>query len=146
LHERAGSYDVLHMHGELLKARCRACHAIADCREEITSHSRCAACGHVGALRPHVVWFGETPLYLDLIAEWLPTADLFVAIGSSGAVYPAAGFVAEARRHGVPTCEINLDPADNAALFDEAVYGLASQSVPDWCQRTLALLDASRRG
>lgn len=146
LHERAGSTEVLHMHGELLKARCLACHAITDCREEITSHSRCVACGQIGGLRPHVVWFGETPLYLDLIGEWLPTADLFVAIGSSGAVYPAAGFVAEARRYGVPTCEINLDPADNASLFDQAIYGLASQCVPDWCASTLASLDSSRGG
>lgn len=145
LHERAGSSDVLHMHGELLKARCLACQAVTACRGEITPHSRCAACGQLGALRPHVVWFGETPFFLDLIAEWLPTADLFVAIGTSGAVYPAAGFVAEARRHGVPTCEINLDPADNATLFDQAFYGPASHSVPDWCARTLAALDATDR-
>lgn len=143
LHERAGSNDVLHMHGELLKARCLACHAIADCREDLSQHSRCAACGGVGALRPHVVWFGETPLFLDLVAEWLPIADLFVAIGTSGAVYPAAGFVAAARRHGVPTCEINLEPADNASLFDQALYGPASDCVPAWCEKILATLDAS---
>ena len=146
LHERAGSSDVLHMHGELLKARCLACQAVTECRGEISSHSRCAACGQIGALRPHVVWFGETPLFLDLIAEWLPTADLFVAIGTSGAVYPAAGFVAEARRHGVTTCEINLDPADNASLFDQAIYGLASHCVPAWCERTLASLEAPPSG
>lgn len=146
LHERAGSSDVLHMHGELLKARCLSCEAITECRAEISPHSRCAACGQIGALRPHVVWFGETPLFLDLIAEWLPTSDLFVAIGTSGAVYPAAGFVAEARRHGVTTCEINLDPADNASLFDQAFYGLASHCVPAWCERTLASLEASPGG
>lgn len=146
LHERAGSSEVLHMHGELLKARCLSCQAVTACRADITLHSRCAACGQIGALRPHVVWFGETPLFLDLIAEWLPTADLFVAIGTSGAVYPAAGFVAEARRHGVSTCEINLDPADNASLFDQAFYGPASHCVPAWCARTLASMDASCRG
>jgi len=143
LHERAGSSDVLHMHGELLKARCLACQAVTACRGQITPHSRCAACGQLGALRPHVVWFGETPFFLDLIAEWLPTADLFVAIGTSGAVYPAAGFVAVAHRHGVPTCEINLEPADNASLFDQAFYGPASQCVPDWCAGMLESLDAS---
>lgn len=144
LHERAGSLDVLHIHGELLKARCLACQAVSDCRKDITPLSQCVACRQIGVLRPHVVWFGETPLFLDLIAEWLPTADLFVAIGTSGAVYPAAGLVTEARRHGVATCELNLDPADNASVFDEAFYGLASECVPAWCARTLASLDTAR--
>jgi NAD-dependent deacetylase len=83
-------------------------------------------------LRPHVVWFGEMPLALDLIDRVLRKADLFVAIGTSGAVYPAAGLVAEARAYGLRTCEINHEAADNAGLFDEQRLGPASETVPAW--------------
>jgi NAD-dependent deacetylase len=84
-----------------------------------------------------VVWFGEMPLALDLIDHALRKADLFVAVGTSGAVYPAAGFVAEARAYGLPTCEINLEAADNADLFDEQRLGSASDTVPQWVQEIL---------
>ena len=90
-----------------------------------------------GGLRPHVVWFGEMPFHLDDIERAMRSADLFVAIGTSGAVYPAAGFVAEARAYGVPTCEINLEAADNAFCFDEARYGPASETVPAWVEELL---------
>jgi NAD-dependent deacetylase len=132
LHERAGSRRVIHMHGELLKARCGACEAVHLWRDDLTVTHACPACGHAGTMRPHVVWFGETPLALDLIDRSLRRADLFVAIGTSGAVYPAAGFVAEARAYGIPTCEINLEAADNADLFDERRLGPASETVPAW--------------
>ncbi len=137
LHERAGSQRVLHMHGELLKARCRNCEAASVWRGDLTVEDACPDCALPGALRPHVVWFGEAPLHLDDIDRALRNADLFVAIGTSGAVYPAAGFVAEARACGVPTCEINLEAADNAYCFDEARYGPASETVPAWVEDVL---------
>jgi NAD-dependent SIR2 family protein deacetylase len=93
---------------------------------------RCPFCERAGAMRPHVVWFGEIPLEMDAIAEKLNQADLFVAIGTSGAVYPAAGFVATARRRGIPTCALNLEPSDNAELFDISRYGRAGEIVPAW--------------
>jgi NAD-dependent deacetylase len=91
----------------------------------------------VGLLRPDVVWFGEMPMHLHAIDHALRRADLFVAIGTSGAVYPAAGFVAEARAAGAATCEINLEAADNAGLFDDARYGPASETVPAWVDDVL---------
>ena len=137
LHERAGSRRVVHMHGELLKARCSACEAVRPWLDDLAVAHACPDCGRTGALRPHVVWFGETPLAMDLIGRALRKADVFVAIGTSGAVYPAAGFVAEARAYGLRTCEINLEAADNAELFDEQRLGTASETVPAWVEEML---------
>jgi len=134
LHERAGSKRVIHMHGELLKARCSACEAVRPWRDDLGVSDVCPHCGRVGTLRPQVVWFGETPLELDVIDWALRQADLFVAIGTSGAVYPAAGFVAEACAYGLRTCEINLEAADNAQLFDEQRLGAASKTIPNWVE------------
>jgi NAD-dependent deacetylase len=138
LHEKAGSRGVIHMHGELLKARCVACGARLGWAQDLTVADACPDCRARGTLRPDVVWFGEMPLHLEAIDRALRCADLFVAIGTSGAVYPAAGFVAEARAAGASTCEINLEAADNAGLFDEARYGPATQTVPAWVERVLA--------
>lgn len=138
LHERAGAGNVIHMHGELLKARCGACGLLHDQREDLTTQDQCPRCGAVGTLRPHVVWFGETPLFMDEIHSALVAADLFVAIGASGSVYPAAGLVEEARRRRVKSCEINLEPSDNAHVFDERRYGAASVVVPAWAEELLA--------
>jgi NAD-dependent protein deacetylase/lipoamidase len=137
LHERAGSKTVIHMHGELLKARCLHCDSVRLWPDDLSPAHVCPDCGRKGGLRPHVVWFGEMPLCLDDIDRALRKADLFVAIGTSGAVYPAAGFVAEARAYGVPTCELNLEAADNADCFDEARYGPASEIVPAWVEEFL---------
>jgi NAD-dependent deacetylase len=134
LHERAGSPRVIHMHGELLKARCGQCGAVRPWLDDLTVMHVCPDCGRAGTMRPHVVWFGEMPLAMDLIDRAMREADLFVAIGTSGAVYPAAGFVAEARAYGLPTCEINLEAADNADLFDEQRLGPASEMVPRWVE------------
>jgi NAD-dependent deacetylase len=134
LHERAGSASVIHMHGELLKARCGRCEAVRPWLDDLTVSHVCPDCGRDGTMRPHVVWFGEMPLAMDLIDRALREADLFVAIGTSGAVYPAAGFVAEARAYGLRTCEINLEAADNADLFDEQRLGPASETVPAWVE------------
>ena len=137
LHERAGSARVMHVHGELLKARCGRCEAVRPWLDDLTVSHACPDCSWVGALRPHVVWFGEMPFAMDLIDRALREADLFVAIGTSGAVYPAAGLVAEARAYGLPTCEINLEAADNADLFDEQRLGRASDTVPAWVEEIL---------
>jgi NAD-dependent deacetylase len=134
LHERAGSASVIHMHGELLKARCGRCEAVRPWLDDLSVLHVCPDCGRAGTMRPHVVWFGEMPLGMDLIDRALREADLFVAIGTSGAVYPAAGFVAEARAYGLRTCEINLEAADNADLFDEQRLGPASETVPAWVE------------
>jgi NAD-dependent deacetylase len=138
LHERAGSKQVIHMHGELLKVRCTACGETMTWREDLSVEVPCPSCRRSGGLRPHVVWFGEMPLEMDAIYDALLAADLFVAIGTSGSVYPAAGFVSEARGHGIRTCEINLEPSDNARQFDEGQYGPASEVVPFWVERILS--------
>jgi len=137
LHERAGSRRVIHMHGELLKARCQHCSSVRLWPDDLTPSAVCHDCGAAGGLRPHVVWFGEMPLHMDAIDRALREAELFVAIGTSGAVYPAAGFVADARAMGLSTCEINLEAADNADLFDQQRYGPASETVPAWVEEVM---------
>ncbi|WP_367872826.1 NAD-dependent deacylase [Luteolibacter sp. Populi] len=132
LHERAGSPEVLHMHGELLKSRCTDCGAVTPCREDIGRSSVCPACGHIDCLRPHVVWFGEMPIGLDEIGAAISRADLFVAIGTSGLVYPAAGFVSWARQAGVRTLEINLEESAGSGTFHETRRGPAGEIVPQW--------------
>lgn len=139
LHEQAGSRRVIHMHGELKKTRCHDCGHVTLADGDLSVELGCAACGRVGGLRPHVVWFGEMPLEMDAIYEALAAADLFVAIGTSGAVYPAAGFVGAARQAGIATVEINLEPSDNAALFDAARYGKASEAAPAWVAEMIAI-------
>lgn len=138
LHEQGGAEGVIHMHGEIGKVRCHDCGDVTLADGELSLHLGCAACGRVGGLRPHVVWFGETPLEMDLIFEKLARSDLFVSIGTSGNVYPAAGFVAAARQARIPTMEINLEPSENAHLFDQARYGKASEAVPAWVDELLA--------
>jgi NAD-dependent deacetylase len=138
LHERGGAEAVVHMHGELLKARCAACEAVHEQCEDLSTESVCPSCGRAGTSRPHVVWFGETPLFMDEIFAALCEATHFVSIGTSGSVYPAAGFVSQARARGVRSCEINLEPSDNAAVFDEKRYGAASDVVPAWVEALLS--------
>jgi NAD-dependent deacetylase len=128
LHDRAGSNKLLHMHGELLMGRCLACEAVQDWPGDMDSSSRCPNCGR-GPMRPHIVWFGEMPLDMDRIHRALGSCDLFVAIGTSGHVYPAAGFV-EAVRPGVRTVELNLEPSLVTSAFQEARVGRATDLVP----------------
>ncbi len=146
LHEKAGSQNVLHMHGELMKVRCNACHQVSEWREDVTPADLCPACHTLGYLRPHVVWFGEMPFHLDEIVEAIELADLFVAIGTSGSVYPAAGFVSEARDLGIRTAEINLEPSDNASVFDDRLYGPATHVVPQWVEELIAGFERHRVG
>lgn len=135
LHERGGSQSVIHMHGELGKVRCTVCEAQKRWTGDLSTDDKCGTCPRVGSLRPHVVWFGEIPLFMDEITDALMRADLFVSIGTSGSVYPAAGFVAEARALGIATMELNLEPSENAYLFTETRYGPAGEIVPAWVAR-----------
>ncbi len=139
LHERAGTRNLIHMHGELLKARCLDSGEVFDWREDLTLESVSPASGRKGALRPHVVWFGEMPLEMERIYEALAACDLFVSIGTSGNVYPAAGFVQEARLGGrAQTVELNLEPSEGASLFHECRHGPAARLVPAFVDELLA--------
>jgi len=138
LHDSAGQKNLIHMHGELLKARCTRCATVAPWLEDIPPDAACPDCGASGTLRPHVVWFGEMPLEMERIYAALADCSLFVAIGTSGQVYPAAGFVREAKAAGARTVELNLEPSEGAGLFDEAVYGPATRTVPEFVARLLA--------
>ena len=138
LHERAGSRNVVHMHGELLKARCLACSGVHEWRGDLAAPHACPGCARPDALRPHVVWFGEMPLQLQAIDHALGRCDLFVAIGTSGSVYPAAGFVEEVRRHGrADTLELNLERSAAGSRFAERREGLATLLVPRWVEELL---------
>ena len=137
LHERAGAEDVLHMHGDLAHAWCTACDSRPAITTDLIGRPACPDCGKVGALRPDVVWFGEMPYQMDRIYAALDGADLFVSIGTSGAVYPAAGFVQEARGAGARCLELNLEPSQGTHMFHEARHGPAGQVVPAWVDEVL---------
>jgi len=137
LHERAGSRRLLHMHGALRSAWCLACEAHVAWDEELSSGPACPACGITGRLRPDIVWFGEMPYEMDRIDAALRRCDLFVSIGTSGAVYPAAGFVQTARYAGARTLEINLDPSLGSVWFEEVRAGRATELVPEWVEEVL---------
>lgn len=136
LHERAGAGRVLHMHGEHLLAWCTACDARSPWRGTLIERPPCPACG-TAALRPDVVWFGEMPYRMEEIHAALHEADLFVSIGTSGAVYPAAGFVRNARELGAATLELNLERSQGSAWFHETRLGPASEIVPEWVEEML---------
>lgn len=137
LHERAGAKRLIHMHGEHLSAWCRACDARSPWREGLSHRPPCPACGEP-ALRPDVVWFGEMPYSMDEIDAALRDCDLFVSIGTSGAVYPAAGYVQTARYVGASTLELNLDPSQGSIMFHECRLGPATELVPAWVDEILA--------
>jgi len=137
LHERAGAKRLLHMHGELLSALCAACGDRQPWQEALPPATGCAGCG-APALRPDIVFFGEMPYGMERIEAAIARADVFVSIGTSGAVYPAAGFVQTARWHGAHTLEMNLEPSAGSHLFDESRMGPASRLVPAWVEAMLA--------
>jgi len=141
LHERAGLTRVWHMHGELLSALCRGCRRRTPWTGDLGDYPPCPHCG-VSELRPDVVWFGEVPYGMDQIQVALASADLFVSVGTSGAVYPAAGFVQYAALHGARTLELNLQPSEGTHHFDEARHGRAGELVPAWVDSLLAGRDA----
>jgi NAD-dependent deacetylase len=138
LHERAGARRLLHMHGELKSAWCLACDSRIPWEGELSSGPPCTACGKAGRLRPDIVWFGEMPYEMERIDRALLDSDLFVSIGTSGAVYPAAGFVQTARYAGARTLELNLEPSLGSVYFHEARTGPAGELVPEWVEEVLA--------
>lgn len=135
LHERGGARAVIHMHGQITRALCAACGARWDASRVMGPRDACPACG-ARAVRPDIVWFGEMPYHMERIAEALAVCDLFVAIGTSGEVYPAAGFVEEAAGFGAETLEINLEPSA-PGRFDRVIAGPATQAVPAWVAEVL---------
>jgi NAD-dependent deacetylase len=137
LHERAGSARLVHMHGELKRARCTGCGAAPRWEGPLADAPPCPACDARGRLRPDIVWFGEMPYELARIEAALATCDLFVSVGTSGAVYPAAGFVEVARSAGARTLELNLDESAISGVFDESRRGAASVLVPAFVQEVL---------
>jgi len=137
LHERAGAKRLLHMHGELKSAWCLACDGRVAWEEELGHGPACPGCGTAGRLRPDIVWFGEMPYEMDRIDRALMKADLFVSIGTSGAVYPAAGFVQAARYCGARTIELNLEPSQGSIFFHETRIGRAGELVPAWVAEVL---------
>ena len=138
LHERAGAKRVLHMHGELLSGWCLACDERFAWAGAMGEEVVCPACAATRQVRPDIVWFGEMPYEMERIEAALRQADLFVSIGTSGAVYPAAGFVQTARYCGARTVEINLEPSQGSVLFDEVRLGKAGVEVPRWVGEVLA--------
>jgi NAD-dependent deacetylase len=139
LHERAGSRNLLHMHGELNKVRCEACDELLIWLDDLSVEQACPACGRNGSLRPHVVWFGEMPLGMAEIYDALDRCGLFVSIGTSGNVYPAASFVSHVRMYRpAHTVELNLEPSTGATLFAERLYGPATEIVPAFVERVLS--------
>ncbi|WP_298610955.1 Sir2 family NAD+-dependent deacetylase [uncultured Thiothrix sp.] len=140
LHERAGSKQLIHMHGELNKIHCKQTGQIYNWNRDLNTTSVCQCCHQAGNLRPHIVWFGEMPLQMEEIYRALMACGLFISIGTSGQVYPAAGFVQIAQQAGARTVELNLDPTSNSALFDESLNGAASQLVPSYVDKLLSSL------
>ncbi|MBB6467021.1 NAD-dependent deacylase [Aminobacter carboxidus] len=138
LHERAGSLRLTHMHGELNKALCAHCGSRHPWHSAMSRASRCPSCQEIGQLRPDVVWFGEMPYRMDEIEEALASCDLFVSVGTSGNVYPAAGFVEQARYAGARTIELNLEPSEGCGLFEQAIHGRATEIVPEFVEHLLA--------
>lgn len=138
LHERAGSQNLIHMHGELNKIHCKRTGRVYNWDQYLSTNSICDCCKQPGNLRPHIVWFGEMPLQMEEIYRALMACGLFISIGTSGQVYPAAGFVQIAQQSGARTVELNLDPTSNSTIFDESLNGPASELVPAYVQQLLA--------
>ncbi|MEM6680704.1 MAG: Sir2 family NAD+-dependent deacetylase [Pseudomonadota bacterium] len=138
LHERGGSKNLLHMHGALKKVRCTVCGAGFEWEDDLTQATQCPSCGAAPALRPDIVWFGEMPHGMRTIEDALARCDLFISIGTSGNVYPAAGFVSMARHYGqAHTLEINLEPSLGASQFHECRHGPAGTLVPVFVDEVL---------
>ena len=138
LHERAGSAQVCHMHGQLTRVLCRNCQAIKEVTEDYSGESVCSSCGLVGVLRPDIVWFGEMPYHMESISDRLQKCDLFIAVGTSGLVYPAAGFVSEALRVGATAVEINKEVSEVSGYFHQQRQGEATREVSRFVEELLA--------
>jgi NAD-dependent deacetylase len=140
LHEAAGSRHMIHMHGELLKAWCRQCDTRMGWAADMSAATPCPHCAKAGGMRPDVVWFGEMPYQMDRLYEAVEGCDLFMSVGTSGNVYPAAGFVAGARAAGAHTVELNLEPSEGVTQFAEAIQGPASRIVPAYVDQLIGHL------
>lgn len=139
LHERGGSNNLIHMHGELRKARCLSCESVHIWEEDIAVGDACPACGEQDALRPHIVWFGEMPFAMNKIDAALARCDLFISIGTSGNVYPAAGFVETINYYGrAHSVELNLEPSLGSRNFAETRHGPATKIVTQYVDELLA--------
>lgn len=138
LHEQGGSKNLLHMHGELLSARCTVSGESFFIDSDFDQTTFCQCCERPNPIRPNIVWFGEVPFHMDAIQQYLRQCDLFVSIGTSGSVYPAAGFVQEATFAGATTVELNLEPSDGSRYFDQGIYGKAGDVVPKFVEEILA--------
>ena len=139
LHEAAGSQNLIHMHGELLKVFCIHCRMGCSWADDLSTDLACPSCDITGGMRPDIVWFGEMPYRMGDIGDALAEADLFISIGTSGNVYPAAGFVAEARANGAHTIELNLEPSEGVSYFAEAIHGPATRIVPAFVDKLLGI-------
>lgn len=137
LHERAGTKNLIHMHGELGKALCTRCRSRLNWKEPLSMFDHCPTCGHTGCLRPDVVWFGESPYHMDIIEEALKRASMYISIGTSGSVYPAAVFVEEAATMGAYTVELNLEPSEISHQFNRTIKGPATEVVPRFVETIL---------
>ena len=138
LHEKGGAKNLIHMHGELLKIRCGNCGHVCVWLEDISLETPCPVCKTSHYLRPHVVWFGEMPFEMGRIDAALTTCDLFLSIGTSGNVYPAAGYVAQIREMGrARSVELNLEPSEGATMFDDCINGPATEIVPAFVDQIL---------
>lgn len=137
LHERAGTKNLLHMHGEVLRVFCASCRHNILWHDDLSVKTACSNCEYAGGVRPDIVWFGEMPYHMERIFEALQDCDLFLAIGTSGHVYPAAGFVQQARAGGAITVEANLEPSHNAHMFHETLAGPATQTLPGFIDELL---------
>lgn len=137
LHDRTKCPNLIHMHGELLKARCSKTENIFIWKERLDKNSICPCCNSSGNLRPHIVWFGEMPLYMKHIFDSLQNCDLFISIGTSAQVYPAAMFFQEAKQYGAKTIELNLEKTPASSHFDITVQGKATEIVPKLVEEIL---------
>lgn len=137
LHERAGSRNLIHMHGELRSVLCSDCGGRHPWLDDLDTGDACPACSMAGGMRPDIVWFGEYPYHMERIWDALARCDLFVSIGTSGHVYPAAQFVQQASRNGARTLELNLERSAGADDFDATIHGCASEIVPQWVEKML---------
>jgi len=137
LHELGGSKNLIHMHGELLKVRCLACLNINSWLSDVNNETICPNCNKINSLRPHIVWFGEMPLHMEKIHQLLNECSIFISIGTSGNVYPAAGFVQLATLAGAISVELNMEPSEGANSFTDTFYGAATQIVPAYVDRLL---------
>lgn len=139
LHERAGSEKLVHMHGELRKARCECCGAVLSWTKDLSSGTRCPACGEIGGMRPHIVWFGEFPFGMETIMNALNGADIFLCIGTSGVVYPAAGFAQmAAKNRACRLVEFNIENTEISRQFRERMVGLVSVELPKFVEQFLS--------